>query len=71
MQTGLQFTEETSLEHIEGFKTDLKPSGEMLMLVAAKPIRGSKYKPSGDCAECCPPWEVCSWPCPDSLTLEA
>ena len=27
---------------------------------------GSLYKPSGDCTECCLPWEVCDWPCPDA-----
>jgi hypothetical protein len=30
-------------------------------------IKGDQYKPSGDCAECCVPWEVCTWPCPDEI----
>lgn len=30
-------------------------------------ITGKDFKLSGDCAGCCPPWEVCSWPCPDAI----
>ena len=67
MATGLPFTKETGREYIEGFKTDLKPSGEMLMLCAHVAIRGKHYRPSGDCAQCVPPWEICGWPCPDAI----
>ena len=32
-------------------------------------VVGANYKLSGDCAECCEPWEVCTWPCPDAVTV--
>lgn len=67
VRTGLPFIEDTASDHIEGYKTDLKPSGELLMLQAHISITGENYKQSGDCAECCSPWEICGWPCPDSI----
>ena len=30
-------------------------------------IIGKDFKLTGDCAECCEPWEICSWPCPDAI----
>ena len=53
----------------KGYFTDLKPSGVQYTEQHSQIMQGDLYKPSGDCAGCCPPWEVCDWPCPDSLGL--
>jgi hypothetical protein len=50
----------------KGYITDLKPSGVQYTQQSARVV-GDRYKPSGDCADCCPPWEVCSFPCPDAI----
>lgn len=43
------------------------PNGHKYVTRQSVTIRGKDYKPSGDCAGCCAPWEVCSWPCPDEI----
>lgn len=40
--------------------------GTKLDRLSAKPIPGEHYKPSGDCKNCVPPWELCP-DCPDGL----
>lgn len=54
---------------VEGYKTNLKPSGQQLTLTAAPVIKGSRAKRSGNCQQCVPPWEVCAG-CPDSVSLQ-
>ena len=53
--------------YVKGYRM---PDGQVVYTQQGTRIVGDLYKPSGDCAECCAPWEVCSWPCPDSLTNE-
>lgn len=66
-RTGVPFKGKRGDEQIEGYHTPLKRSGEQLIRTAHKPVRGRLYKPSGECAECVAPWEVCTWPCPDAI----
>ena len=51
----------------KGYITALKPSG-VQYTQQSKRVRGNLYKLSGYCADCCAPWEVCSWPCPDETS---
>ena len=51
----------------KGYLTEFKPSGVQLVQESSGRIKGALYQPTGDCAECCAPWEICSRPCPDEL----
>lgn len=34
--------------------------------ISAGVVRGKRYKPSGQCKQCVPPWETCNG-CPDQI----
>ena len=50
---------EISEEKQKIFESFAKPIGNNRVI-------GNNFKLSGDCSECCVPWEVCNWPCPDA-----
>lgn len=47
-----------------GYINDGKISYEM---TSSGVIKGSMFKQSDDCIDCCPPWEVCPRPCPMAI----
>ena len=65
--TGVFFTEQRGDQIITGYKTSLKKSGEQQTRNEGLVIRGDLYKPTGDCADCCPPWKICDRPCADRI----
>ena len=66
-RTGTPFYEEGMHEKVWGYKTPLKKSGELLMRSEPhKAVKGTRFKHSGKCRECVPPWEVCN-KCPDRI----
>jgi hypothetical protein len=50
--------------YVKGYRMS---DGTIYKTQTGKRVVGKNYNPSGDCAECCVPWEVCTWPCPDAI----
>lgn len=49
---------------ISGYVTEGKVYYEM---ISSGFNRGKEFKQSDECGHCCPPWEICSKPCPDAI----
>lgn len=51
----------------KGYTSTVKAGGVQWFELHARVRTGEHYHPSSDCAECCEPWEVCAFPCPDAI----
>ena len=51
-------------DRTQGYKL---PDGGVFITQTSRRVVGEDFHLSGDCADCCEPWEVCTWPCPDRI----
>ncbi len=66
-RTGIPFDGEFEA----GYETDLKKSGVLYMRQHKMAVEGKRFKLSGTCKQCVPPWEVCPHGCADEFRITA